>query len=249
MKRDQKRFLRSFLFWIVCMSIGGFTWYRIIHSEQVEGTPWLLKNFFEWNQKVANLFYKPTAIAPVFDEKLAGVPRENGDIGMGEDFEPNTWKLKVEFPNKSFAVSLEEIKKLPHVEMVTELKCIEGWSQIVKWGGVRLGDFLRNFGLVTYSNPPTKNELFDTPFTLGLETPDHEYYVGLDMATVMHDQTLLAYEMDGKPLTLEHGAPLRLATPLKYGIKNIKRIGTLKLTNGRARDYWAENGYDWNSSH
>jgi DMSO/TMAO reductase YedYZ molybdopterin-dependent catalytic subunit len=55
--------------------------------------------------------------------------------------------------------------------------------------------------------------------------------------------------MNGKPLTAEHGAPLRLAIPVKYGIKNIKNIGKIKFTDERPRDYWAERGYDWYAGH
>jgi DMSO/TMAO reductase YedYZ molybdopterin-dependent catalytic subunit len=61
----------------------------------------------------------------------------------------------------------------------------------------------------------------------------------------MHPQTLLAYERNGKPLEPEHGAPLRLVIPVKYGIKNIKNIGLIRYTRDKPRDYWAEEGYDW----
>jgi DMSO/TMAO reductase YedYZ molybdopterin-dependent catalytic subunit len=66
---------------------------------------------------------------------------------------------------------------------------------------------------------------------------------------MMHAQTLLAYEMQGEPLALQHGAPLRLVTPLKYGVKHIKRIGTVQFTDTRPGDYWAERGYDWYIGH
>ncbi len=78
-----------------------------------------------------------------------------------------------------------------------------------------------------------------------MSTPDEEYYVGLDMKSTMHPQTLLAWELNGEPLNADHGAPLRLVIPVKYGIKNIKRIGTIRLTDKQPADYWAENGYDW----
>ena len=76
-------------------------------------------------------------------------------------------------------------------------------------------------------------------------TPNEGYYVGLDMASALHPQTLLCYEMNGEPLALEHGAPLRLVIPVKYGIKNLKRIGTITYTDQKPADYWAEQGYDW----
>ena len=61
----------------------------------------------------------------------------------------------------------------------------------------------------------------------------------------MHPQTLLCYEMGGRPLTLAHGAPLRLVTTVKYGVKSIKRIGRMTFTDERPRDFWSEQGYDW----
>ena len=67
------------------------------------------------------------------------------------------------------------------------------------------------------------------------------------MASALHPQTLLCYEMNGRPLLPEHGAPLRLITPRKYGIKQLKRIGTLAFVAERPADYWAARGYDWHA--
>ncbi|WP_317175281.1 molybdopterin-dependent oxidoreductase [Pedobacter roseus] len=82
---------------------------------------------------------------------------------------------------------------------------------------------------------------------MGLETPNGEYYVGLERDSVLHPQTILAYEMNGKPITSDHGAPLRLIIPVKYGIKNLKRIGLMSFSDQRPKDYWAEQGYDYYS--
>lgn len=89
------------------------------------------------------------------------------------------------------------------------------WCQIVHWGGARLADFIARYGR-------------DAPF-VGLATPDREYYVGLDRNSALHSQSLLAYQMNGQPLTQPHGAPLRLVCPLKYGVKSIKRIGSIQF--------------------
>ena len=80
---------------------------------------------------------------------------------------------------------------------------------------------------------------------VAFETPDREYYVGLDMASAFHSQTLLCYEMNDKPLEPQHGAPLRLVIPVKYGIKNLKRIGKIAFSETRPPDYWTERGYDY----
>ena len=131
--------------------------------------------------------------------------------------------------------------------MTTELKCIEGWSTVVHWAGARLADLAALTGLATRSGRPE-----DPGNLLGyvsMETPDAAYYVGLDMASALHPQTLLCYEMDGEPLTTDHGAPLRLVIPVKYGIKSLKQIGTIRFTDERPADYWAERGYDWYAGH
>src|SRR5258708_27307984 len=144
-------------------------------------------------------------------------------------------------------LTMADIRKLPHVEMVTEFKCIEGWSEIVYWGGVRLRDFLEAFPphIENASQFHPSEFVNSLPEYIAFETPDGQYYVGIERQVALHPQTLLAYEMNGQPLTPDHGAPLRLVTPIKYGIKQIKQIGRITYTNTRPRDYWHEQGYDY----
>ena len=128
---------------------------------------------------------------------------------------------------------MADVKKLRHVEMVTEFMCIEGWSEVVHWGGARLRDFVAAF-------PPS-----GVPEYIGFETPDGQYYVGIERQVALHPQTLLAYQLNGRPLSPDHGAPLRLVTPLKYGIKQLKQIGRITYSDFRPHDYWHEQGYDY----
>ena len=147
-------------------------------------------------------------------------------------------------------VTMDQIRALPKSDVVTELKCIEGWSTIVHWTGCRLVDFMLKYPPATKSGRPfDPAHLDDLPEYVSMETPDGAYFVGLDMASALHPQTLLCYEMNGAPLPLEHGAPLRLAIPVKYGIKNIKNIGKIECTDVRPKDYWAQLGYDWYAGH
>ena len=99
--------------------------------------------------------------------------------------------------------------------------------------------------LQRFCRATTINDRLSPDQYVGMETPDGEYYVGLDLASAMHPQTLLCYELNGQPLPVEHGAPLRLLVPIKYGIKNLKRIGKIDFSLSRPKDYWAEQGYDW----
>ena len=156
-----------------------------------------------------------------------------------------------DIPVPGLLFSLDEIRSLPRTQMTTELKCIEGWSVISSWTGVRFSDFAAQFfpSLRVGESPDLQNLPAGLTKHVSLVTPDRGYYVGWDMQSILHPQTLLAYEMNGAPLKPEHGAPLRLVTTTKYGIKMLKRIGRIEFTNERPRDYWAESGYDWYSGH
>lgn len=135
-------------------------------------------------------------------------------------------------------LTLDEIRKLPKREMVVQFKCIEGWSQICSWEGARFSDFMKAY-------PPKRNADGSLPKYAAMETPSGDFFTGYEMPALMHPQTLLCYEMGDAPLSLGHGAPLRMAMPLKYGYKQIKQIGKITYTNQKPQDYWAENGYDW----
>jgi DMSO/TMAO reductase YedYZ molybdopterin-dependent catalytic subunit len=166
--------------------------------------------------------------------------RVNSDIGIEAEkkFDPATWKLQVvKKTGDILQVSLDELKSLPKTEIVYDFKCVEGWDQVQHWAGVKFSDFITHYKL---------DNLVKMQY-VGMETPDKGYYVGIDMPSAMHPQTLLAYEVNDRPLPLNHGAPLRLIVPVKYGIKNLKRIGTITFSNSRPRDYWAEQGYDYYS--
>lgn len=208
---------------------GAWGWLRSRRPD--DQVAWPLRAALEANERVSRDYFRDTRLARTFSAGEAEEPRPNGDIGLEEDPNPD-WKLML---GSDQSLTLDDIKALPKVEIVTELKCIEGWSTVVKWGGARFRDFAARYA-------PGQTDLNSY---VGLETPGKEYYAGLDMPSALHPQTLLAYEMNGAALTPEHGAPLRLVIPVKYGIKNLKRIGRIAFSNTRPPDYWAERGYDW----
>jgi hypothetical protein len=135
-------------------------------------------------------------------------------------------------------LKMEDVTSLPHHELVTEFKCIEGWSQVVHWGGYRLADLIAKY-------PPEKKADGSLPKYVYMETPDGDYYCGYSLQACMHPQSLLATEMAGRPLAQWHGAPMRLHMPIKYGYKQIKRIGLIAYTDMQPDDYWTKLGYDW----
>jgi len=232
-------------------ALGGIFGWRWISDETKEA---LLRRTFEFNENVSQFFYRPSRLAPEFPLSSVSPGRVNGMEGLEDEVDVSAWKLAVgglAGRTDDLILTLDDIKDLPRTDMITEFKCIEGWSVIVHWTGARFSDLVAKYPPQTSDGSPPDIEY--PPRTLlpyvSLTTPDEKYFVGWDIQSIMHPQTLLAYEMNGAPLTTEHGAPLRLASPTKYGIKNIKRIGRIEFTSERPRDFWAEYGYDWYSGH
>jgi len=173
------------------------------------------------------------SLADRFDRVAQAVThkRHQGDAEAG----PSASALNIGTPG--LLLTMADLMKLPRVEHVFEFHCIEGWSEIVQWGGVRLRDLIDAY-------PPEKVNGREPKYVY-METPDGNYYGGYDLDAARHPQSLLVTEMGGQPLTQEHGAPLRLFMPLKYGYKNLKRVGLIAYTDQRPDDYWTKLGYDW----
>ena len=229
--------------------IGGWRW--LVSQPDDSGIAHPLRKVLDANARLSSAYFKQTRLAPEFARSRARMPRKNGKVGLKDELDPATWRLRVRAygADSTQEFALADIQALPKTEMTTELKCIEGWSTVVHWGGARLSDFLARYPLATRSGRPVGDDPAGLAPYVGLRTPDEKYYVGLDMASALHPQTLLCYEMNGQPLTPGHGAPLRLVTPLKYGTKHLKRLGTIVFADTRPRDYWAEMGYDWDAGH
>ena len=252
-KRMHQMSRRSFLSGAVAVGAAYGGWHWLSSRRSDGGVQWPFRRVLDTNGQLAQDYFSSARLAPTFLKSQISEERTNGDIGLGDDFDPKDWNLSVMglASGEPLTLSLHDIKKLPRVEMTTELKCIEGWSVIVHWAGARFADFAAKYPPSTQSGdaPNVKTKPEDLVSYVSLATPDGGYYVGMDMPSALHPQTLLCYEMNGKPLTAEHGAPLRLVTPVKYGIKHIKRIGTIEYSNNRPADYWAEQGYDWYAGH
>ena len=217
-------------------SAAGFATYKWITSAAEDNAqPWPQRRVLDFNGKLAHAYLSDSRLMPAYTKDQIGYLKPNGAYGLEES--EQQWKLRVEPGEGIKAIQLEfaDIQSLPRVELITRFCCIEGWSAIAYWTGAKFSDFTRRYFPPGTAIPPY----------VYMSTPDEEYYVGLDMKSALHPQTLLAYEQNGKPLEPTHGAPLRLVMPIKYGIKNIKRIGLIRYTSEKPRDYWAEEGYDW----
>ncbi|MCM2350923.1 MAG: molybdopterin-dependent oxidoreductase [Bacteriovoracaceae bacterium] len=229
-----------FLGVLFLITFGAIFWH-IQKGPELDGTPKLLRYSFLWNEKVWMMLKSSKRMSvdkpvPKKGEKF----RVNGSLGLREAFYPENYFVKVNNGREPAELSISAFKLLPKTNYSTDFRCIEGWSEELHYAGVRFRDFMEYYNVG--KKPDGKYYAY-----VGLETPDRRYYVSLDMESMLHDQTLLAWEINGEELTTEHGAPLRLVIPIKYGIKSLKRIGKIFFSDVQPPDYWAERGYDWYS--
>jgi hypothetical protein len=241
-KTIRRKTITSFTIFFLLMGAGFAAW-KWLYNQPLDGgirggiqEP--LRTVLNKNEKIFSSIFDSNNLVKEYPKSAAvKEARVNGDVGMDEElFDAGAWLLYVIKKNGDTATfTLNDIRKLKKIDVVHNFKCIEGWSEVTWWSGVRLSDFLNHYQL---------NEEANMKY-VGMMTPDEEYYVGIDMPSALHPQTILCYELNGKPLPMNQGYPLRLIIPVKYGVKNIKRIGTIYFDNERPADYWAERGYDY----
>jgi DMSO/TMAO reductase YedYZ molybdopterin-dependent catalytic subunit len=227
---------------------GALRWLGAAAPE--DGLAWPLRRFLGFNQSLAESAYSPDRLAPTFAGAAVQDPaRVNGMVGLAGEVITDTWQVRVQHEGRRTeqAIGLRALEGLPRVDLVTELKCVEGWSQVMHFGGVRFRDVVTRFSLATRSGqgPDPEGNPRDLYRYVALATPGADYYVGLDMASALHPQTLLCDTMNWQPLTRQHGAPLRLYLAVKYGYKSLKRVGLIRFQDERPPDYWGDRGYDW----
>lgn len=235
-EKELKRLSRRSLLWAgagVAGSLSALSLFNKLAKDDGTGIKQVFRDTHLRNEALAQVLVAGKH-APEFPASLAVEPRNNYHSETPE-VDPTTWRLAV----GEQRLTLDDLKTLPEVSLTTELKCVEGWSAIVTWTGCRFLDFAKKY-------PPPPGTRY-----VGLRSEPEGYsdelwyYVGLDLESALHPQTLLAWGMNGQPLDAAHGAPLRLAIPIKYGIKNIKLITHLSYEKDRPADYWAEQGYDY----
>lgn len=234
----KKTVISFFFFFVIAgLAISGWVWLRK-QPATAGKTSAPLRSVLDANEAVFNGLLSDRHRAKEYPLFMAANPaRANGNLGLQAPLDSANWSMNIiRAKGDTLHISLEDLKKLPKTEVVFNFKCIEGWSQITHWGGVKFSEFMLAYGL----NAESAKKY------LGLSTPDKEYYVGIDMPSAMHPQTILCYELNGKPLPLNQGYPLRLIIAVKYGVKSLKRIGYMYFDDQRTPDYWADKkGYDY----
>lgn len=201
-----------------------------------------LNRALTFDDDVAEALYSPDRRVRTYDRSQVTRLRNNYNGRTPGPGYVSGWRLRVaglaDGGERAFTAG-ELLARFPFHEQVTRLVCVEGWSAVAWWGGIRFADFLAAF-------PPASGARWAalrSRVNLDPRGNPDPYYVSLDLDTARHPQALLATHLGGRPLTVEHGAPLRLLVPMKLGLKNIKAITDLEYAAGEPRDYWGERGY------
>lgn len=146
------------------------------------------------------------------------------------------------------SLSLAELTALPSRTQITRHDCVEGWSCIAKWQGVPLGTVLN----LAQPKPGARYAVFHCFDAIERSVSGEVfYYESIDLIDAFHPQTILAYAMNGAPLPVANGAPVRLRVERQLGYKMAKYVHTIELTDSFATlgfgkgSYWADRGYEW----
>ncbi|GAA4731888.1 molybdopterin-dependent oxidoreductase [Flavisolibacter ginsenosidimutans] len=240
-KQLRRKTLLSFLIFVVLGAGAWALFSSVKNAPKDDGASKPLRSVLSTNESIFSSVFSSKKLVKEYPVSAAAkAVRVNGSDGLEDAVDTADWRLHVVKQNgDTLTLTLADIKKLPKKDIVFDFKCIEGWSQVTHWAGVSLKTFLETYGLTAESKMNY----------VGLQTPNKKYYVGIDMPSAVQEQTILCYEMNGAQLPLNQGYPLRLIIPVKYGVKHLKRIGTMYFSNSKPPDFWAERGYDYYAGH
>ena len=230
LKLERRLFLRQGL------SLGALALLTGCDVTEEENVQKALSAMSRWNDGVQSAIFSPTRLAPEFPESMLTTPFPfNAFYGENEipqvDANDYTLELSGMIRDKK-AWRLPDLYALPQTTQITRHICVEGWSAIGKWSGVRFSTFLERIGADL------------TAKYVGFKCAD-DYYNSIDMATALHPQTQLTLRYGDDILPPKYGFPMKLRMPTKLGYKNPKHIKAIFVTNLYPGGYWEDQGYNW----
>jgi DMSO/TMAO reductase YedYZ molybdopterin-dependent catalytic subunit len=206
------------------------------------GKEWFLNQALRIDDGVAEALYSGNRMVPTYNKSQITDLKINYNGATPDPGYISGWNLTLDGLASGSTISLDIRNLMTRFsihEQITRLVCVEGWSAIAWWAGLRFDDLLRTY-------PPMSQARWasvESSVNLDASGNPDPYFVSLDLATACHPQTLLATHFNGQPLTVEHGAPLRLLVPVKLGLKNVKAITKIAYSAEEPKDYWGERGY------
>jgi len=227
---ERRMFLRQGL------SVGALALLSGCELTDDESVQRVLTAMSGWNDRAQAWLFSPARLAPEFPESAITKPFPFNAYYSEDEV--------VEVEGKDFRLALAgriqdkkpwalpELYALPQVSQVTRHICVEGWSAIGKWSGVRFSEFLQRVGADLSAK------------YVGFRCAD-DYYSSIDMATALHPQTQLSFRYADQILPPKYGFPMKLRVPTKLGFKNPKHIAEIFVTNDYPGGYWEDKGYNW----
>jgi DMSO/TMAO reductase YedYZ molybdopterin-dependent catalytic subunit len=189
-----------------------------------------------WNERVEGSIFSPTRLAPELPLS-ATTPEEAFPAYFISDSMPDAppnWTLKIRgLVKRPTVLTLAQLRAMPRTDMRVQHHCVEGWSAVASWHGVRLREIAR------------LAEIDRRVRFVEFRSFDSGYWSSWDLDSALHPQTLLAYGFNGRPLLADHGAPLRVYSAVKLGYKNVKYLTEVNFLLNRSGGYWENQGYEW----
>jgi DMSO/TMAO reductase YedYZ molybdopterin-dependent catalytic subunit len=189
----------------------------------------------EFSEKDISRYFKPNGNPPPFTMEYMI------NAASGWPF----WRLEVGgIVSQLTSFTLEDLRALPARTQITRHDCVEGWSAIGKWKGVPLSEIIKRV-------QPAPRARYVVFYCMDTDTDGNNFYESIDLRDATHPQTILAYEMNDRPLPIEHGAPLRLRVETQLGYKMAKYIRRMEFVAsfkeiGQGKGgYWEDRGYEW----
>jgi DMSO/TMAO reductase YedYZ molybdopterin-dependent catalytic subunit len=189
-----------------------------------------------WNERVQAGLLVPSHLATTEPESDLTAPGQFPAYKISDTIPlaPAGWKLRVGgLVARPSAVSVADLRRMTRSDVRVRHHCVEGWSAVASWHGVSLRDLADYVGADPHA-PYVEFRSFD-----------EGYWSSWDRASVMHPQTILAYGMNGEPLSPDYGAPLRLYSAIKLGYKMVKYLTEVNFLPMRTGGYWEDQGYEW----
>jgi DMSO/TMAO reductase YedYZ molybdopterin-dependent catalytic subunit len=202
------------------------------------------------------LFIPPDALAPTYSRaEISPDFKANGSIDpAASDYLALKadgfagYKLVIDgLVERPLALSLADLRTRPAQSQITKHDCVEGWTSIAEWTGVRLETLLDEAGL----KPEARYIVFHCFDALNQAEDGERYYESIDLIDARHPQTILAWAMNGEVLPVPYGAPLRLRVERQLGYKHAKYIKRIEAVESFAHlgggkgGYWEDRGYEW----
>jgi DMSO/TMAO reductase YedYZ molybdopterin-dependent catalytic subunit len=189
-----------------------------------------------WNRKVDEVLFSPNRLAPELpaSEQTPESAFPSYFISDSMPFPPSNWTLTVGgMVDRPAVFTIDQLKQMPRTEMRVRHHCVEGWSAVASWQGVRLSEVAKVVGVDQRAR------------YVEFRSFDSNYWSSWDLGSSLHPQTLLAYGMNGRQLYPDHGAPLRLYSAVKLGYKMVKYLTAVNFLPTSTGGYWENQGYEW----